>query len=394
MDNAVIVSGARTPIGRYGGAFKAMNASDLGSIAIKSAIERSGIKPSDVEEVILGNALQTDEAGYAARMASLKAGISHEVPTIAINRQCSSGLEAINIAAQMILSGAIDVAVAGGIEHMSGAPYLMRNIRWDGLRMGDGKLQDSLIEGLNCPANQYHMGVTAENVAQEFEVSRVDQDELAAMSHQRAVKAIENGRFEKYLVSVDVPQRRGDPIIVSTDEQPRSDATIESLSTLKPVFRENGTVTAGNSSGINDGAAAVVIMSESKAKELGLKPIMKWVNRSVAGVDPSLMGSGPIPASKLALKRAGWTIKDLDLVESNEAFAAQSLAVIKDLKIPKEKLNVNGGAIALGHPIGASGTRILVTLLHEMKRRKSTKGLATLCIGGGMGIAMCLERSY
>ena len=392
MDNAVIISGARTPIGRYGGAFKSLKASDLGSIAIKSAIERSGITASDVEEVVLGNALQTDEAGYAARMASLKSGISYEVPTIAINRQCSSGLEAINIAAQMIISGAIDIAVAGGIEHMSGAPYLMRNVRWDGLRMGDGKLQDSLIEGLNCPANQYHMGVTAENVAQEFEVSRADQDELAVLSHQRAVKAIENGRFDKYLVSVEVPQRRGDPVLVSTDEQPRADASFESLSTLKPVFRENGTVTAGNSSGINDGAAAVVIMSESKAQELGLKPIMKWVNRSVAGVEPSLMGTGPVPAVQKLIKKTGINIGDIDLIELNEAFASQALFCMRELDLDIDVTNVNGSGISLGHPVGATGAIMTVKLMEEMEYRDINIGLATMCVGGGQGCATIFER--
>tara|TARA_B100000530_G_C15844593_1_gene442755 strand:- start:249 stop:1031 length:783 start_codon:yes stop_codon:yes gene_type:complete len=258
--------------------------------------------------------------------------------------------------------------------------------------MGDGKLQDSLIEGLNCPANQYHMGVTAENVAQEFEVSRVDQDELAAMSHQRAVKAIENGRFEKYLVSVDVPQRRGDPIIVSADEQPRSDASVESLSTLKPVFRENGTVTAGNSSGINDGAAAVVIMSESKAKELGLKPIMKWVNRSVAGVDPSLMGTGPVPAVQKLIKKTGINLTDIDLIELNEAFASQALYCMRELDLDIEVTNVNGSGISLGHPVGATGAIMTVKLMEEMEYRDMNLGLATMCVGGGQGCATIFER--
>lgn len=292
----------------------------------------------------------------------------------------------------MILSGAIDVAVAGGIEQMSGAPYLMRNIRWDGLRMGDTKLQDSLIEGLSCPENLYHMGVTAENVAQEFEVSRVDQDELAVLSHQRSVKAIKNGRFDKYLVPVNVPQRRGDPITVTIDEQPKGDVNIESLASLKPVFRENGTVTAGNSSGINDGAAAVVMMSESKARELGLKPIMKWINRSVAGVEPSLMGTGPVPAVQKLLEKTKMRINDIDLIELNEAFASQALYCMRELDLDLDVTNVNGSGISLGHPVGATGAIMTIKLMEEMKYRDLNVGLATMCIGGGQGCATLFER--
>ena len=326
MENAVIVSGARTPMGRFGGAFKDVAAPDLGATAIKAALERANISPDMVEEVVMGNALQAAEAGYAARLSSLNAGIPEETPTIAINRQCSSGLEAINMAAMLVRSGEVDIAIAGGTENMSQAPFMLEyHVRFDGLRMGDGNLRDGLIEGLGCPVNRYHMGVTAENVAERFGVSREDQDELALISHQRAVDAIENGRFDGQITPVSVPQRRGDPVMVSADEGPRADTSLERLSTLRPVFKRDGTVTAGNASSINDGAAAVVLMSERKAAELGLTPKLRWHSRGVAGVEPAVMGIGPVPAVQKALGKAGMEVEDIDLVELNEAFAAQDL---------------------------------------------------------------------
>ena len=351
MENAVIVSGARTPMGRFGGSFKDVAAPDLGATAIKAALERANISPDMVEEVVMGNALQAAEAGYAARLSSLNAGIPEETPTIAVNRQCSSGLEAINMAAMLVRSGEVDIAVAGGTENMSQAPFMLEyHVRFDGLRMGDGNLRDGLIEGLGCPVNRYHMGVTAENVAERFDVSREDQDELALISHQRAVAAIEDGRFDGQITPVSVPQRRGDPVMVSADEGPRADTSLERLSTLRPVFKRDGTVTAGNASSINDGAAAVVLMSERKAAELGLTPKLRWRTRGVAGVEPAVMGIGPVPAVQKALGKAGMEVEDIDLVELNEAFAAQALYCMRELDLDLEKTNVNGSGISLGHP--------------------------------------------
>lgn len=392
MRNVVIVSGARTPVGRFGGAFKGFGASDLGALAIKAAMERTGIDPSQIEEVIMGNALQSDESGYAARRSSLKAGIPEDVPTIAVNRQCSSGLEAINLAAQAIRSEEAEMVVAGGTENMSMSPYLLRNVRWDGLRMGDGALQDSLIEGLNCPVNHYHMGVTAENVATKFEVSREDQDEMALASHQRAVKAFEEGRFKEQMIPVAVPQRRGDPVTVERDEQPRADTSLEGLASLRPAFKKDGTVTAGNSSGINDGAAAVVVMSEERAKALGLTPKLAWVSRSVAGVDPALMGTGPVPAVRKLMRKTGMTVADMDLVELNEAFAAQALYCIRELGLDREKTNVNGSGISTGHPVGATGAIMTVRLMEELALRDGELGLVTMCVGGGQGCATVFQR--
>ena len=394
MQEVVIVSGARTPIGRFGGAFKDVSASELGSLVIKSALDQANIRPDQVDEVVLGNALQTAEAGYAARLASLGAAIPDEVPTIAINRQCSSGLEAINMAALMVKTGEVDIVIAGGIENMSQSPYLIGyKARFDGLGMGDGALTDSLTKGLGCPVNYYHMGVTAENVAERFGVSREDQDELAAISHQRAVAAIKDGRFDQQISSVTVPQRRGDPIIVSRDEGPREDSTVERLAQLTPVFKKDGTVTAGNASSINDGAAAVVIMSAEKAAELGVKPRMRWHTRAVSGVEPAIMGIGPVPAVRKALGKAGMSIDDIGLIELNEAFASQALYCMRELDMNMEKTNVNGSGISLGHPVGATGAIMTVKLMEEMESRGDELGLVTMCVGGGQGVATIFQRT-
>lgn len=393
MQDAVIVSGARTPVGRFGGAFKDVSAPDLGAEAIKAALERAGIDPDQVEEVALGNALQAQEAGYAARLATLKAGIPQETPTIAVNRQCSSGLEAINMAAQLVRTGEVDIAVAGGIENMSQAPYMMDyRARFDGLRMGDATMRDGLIEGLGCPVNRYHMGVTAENVAERFEVSREDQDAMALMSHQRAVAAMQNGRFSEQITPVSVAQRRGDPVVVSQDEGPRADTTLDRLATLRPVFKPDGSVTAGNASSINDGAAAVVIMSAAKAAELGLRPKLRWHSRGVAGVEPAIMGTGPVPAVRKALGKAGMDIGDVDLIELNEAFAAQALYCIRELDMDMDRTNVNGSGISLGHPVGATGAIMTVKLMEEIALRDEEVGLVTMCVGGGQGVATIFER--
>ena len=394
MQEVVIVSGARTPIGRFGGAFKDVSASELGSLVIKSALDQANIRPDQVDEVVLGNALQTAEAGYAARLASLGAAIPDEVPTIAINRQCSSGLEAINMAALMVKTGEVDIVVAGGIENMSQSPYLIGyKARFDGLGMGDGALTDSLTKGLGCPVNYYHMGVTAENVAERFGVSREDQDELAAISHQRAVAAIKDGRFDHQISSVTVPQRRGDPIVVSRDEGPREDSTVERLAQLTPVFKKDGTVTAGNASSINDGAAVVVIMSAEKAAELGVKPRMRWHTRAVSGVEPAIMGIGPVPAVRKALGKAGMSIDDIGLIELNEAFASQALYCMRELDMNMEKTNVNGSGISLGHPVGATGAIMTVKLMEEMELRGDELGLVTMCVGGGQGVATIFQRT-
>ena len=392
MQKAVIVSGARTPIGRFGGAFKSFGAPDLGAVAIKAALERTGIDPAEVDEVILGNVLQAADAGYAPRLASLRAGIPEEVPVIAVNRQCSSGLEAINLAAQLIRTGDADVVVAGGTENMSMSPYLMRNVRWDGLRMGKASMDDSLIEGLSCPVNNYHMGVTAENVASRFEVTREDQDQLAVLSHQRASLAVDSGLFEEQIVPVSVPQQRGDPVSIDRDEGPRGDATLEKLAELRPIFKDGGTVTAGNASQINDGAAAVVMMSMEKAKSLGLTPRLEWVSRAVAGVDPAYMGTGPVPAVRKVLQKAGMTLGDIDLIELNEAFAAQALYCIRELDLDMERTNVNGSGISLGHPIGATGAVMTVKLMEDLSLRDEETGLVTMCVGGGQGCATILRR--
>jgi len=379
-------------VGRFGGAFKEVQASDLGATAIKAAVERSGIDPSDVDEVILGNVLQAAETGYAARRAMIKAGLPDTVPAMTVNRACSSGLEAINFAVMAIMTGQAEVIVAGGTESMSTAPYLARGIRFDGPRMGDFEMTDSVTMGLACPIYDYHMGVTAENVAERYEVSRDAQDELAVSSHARAITAQENGYFDEQIVPFEVPRRRGDPVTVATDEHPRPGTTIESLSGLRPVFKKDGTVTAGNSAGINDAAAAVVVMSAERAAAEGITPRLKWVGRGVSGVDPSVMGIGPVPSTRKLLEKTGMTIKDIDQIELNEAFAAQAAYVIRELGLDPEKTNVNGSGISLGHPIGATGAIMTVKLMEEMTRRDQQMGLVTMCVGGGQGVSTIFER--
>ena len=393
MNDAVIVSGARTPVGRFGGAFKDVSAPDLGAIAIKAAIERAGISPDMVDEVVLGNAIQAAEAGYAARLASLKSGIPHETPTIAVNRQCSSGLEAINMAAQLVRTGEAEIVVAGGTENMSQVPFLIEyRARFDGLRMGNSQLVDGLTEGLGCPVNRYHMGVTAENGAERFAVSRSDQDELALISHHRASNAITQGRFSDQITEVSVPQRRGDAVIITEDEGPRADTTIEGLANLRPVFKKDGTVTAGNASSINDGSAAIVMMSATKAADLGLKPRMKWHTRGIAGVEPAVMGTGPVTAVEKAMKKSGMSVDDIDVIELNEAFASQALYCIRELDLDIDRTNINGSGISLGHPVGATGAIMTVKLMEEMERSDSSTGLVTMCVGGGQGVATIFER--
>ena len=393
MPEAVIVSGARTPLGSFGGSFKDITASDLGATAIKSALDRVEINPDEVDEVIFGNVLQSAEAGYTARIAALKAGISEQVPAISINRACSSGLESINIAAQMIKTGEIDIAVAGGTESMSQSPFLLDyRARFDGYKLGEIPMRDALLEGLTCPVNRYHMGRGAENIQERYEISRQEQDELALQSHQRAVAAIASHSFDSQIAPVAVPQRRGDPAVVSVDEGPRGDSSIEKLGSLRPVFKENGTVTAGNASSINDGAAAVIIMSEEKAHSLGIKPRLRWHTRGAAGVDPAFFGIGPVPAVEKALTKAGMDIGDIDQTELNEAFAVQALYCIRELGMDRDKTNVNGSGISLGHPLGATGTIMTVKLAEEMDRQDQEVGLVTMCVGGGMGIATIFQR--
>jgi len=392
MTDVVIVSGARTAVGRFGGAFKNVQASDLGATVIKAAVERSGIDPGDVDEVILGNVLQAAETGYAARRAMIKAGLPETIPAMTINRACSSGLEAINFAVMAIMSGQAEVIVAGGTESMSTAPYLARGIRFDGPRMGDFEMTDSVTMGLACPIYDYHMGVTAENVAERYEVSRDAQDELAVSSHARAIAAQENGYFDEQIVPFEVPQRRGDPVSVTIDEHPRPGTTMEGLSGLRTVFKKDGTVTAGNSAGINDAAAAVVVMSAERAAAEGITPRLKWIGRGVSGVDPAVMGIGPVPSTRKLLEKTGIEIKDIDQIELNEAFAAQAVYVIRELGLDPEKTNVNGSGISLGHPIGATGAIMTVKLMEEMTRRDQQLGLVTMCVGGGQGVSTIFER--
>ena len=393
MREVVIASAARTALGSFGGSLKDVPATELGAIVIKEAIKRAGIKGEQVEEVVMGNVIQAGLGQNPARQATLKAGLPNEVPAMTINKVCGSGLRCVALAAQMIKAGDADIVVAGGMENMSAAPYVLDKARW-GQRMGDGKLVDAMIkDGLWDAFNNYHMGVTAENIAKEWNLSREEQDAFAAASQQKAEAAIKAGKFKDEIVPVVIPQRKGEPKVFDTDEFPRFGTTTETLAKLRPAFIKDGTVTAGNASGINDGAAAFVVMSAEKAEELGIKPMAKIVSYGSKGLDPAIMGYGPLHATKKALEIAGLTVDDLDLIEANEAFAAQSLAVAKDLKFDMSKVNVNGGAIALGHPVGASGARILTTLLYEMEKRDAKKGLATLCIGGGMGTALIVERA-
>ncbi|MBQ5696344.1 MAG: acetyl-CoA C-acetyltransferase [Clostridium sp.] len=392
MREVVIVSAVRTAIGTFGGSLKDVPAAELGAIVIKEAVNKAGIKPELVEEVVMGNVIQAGQGQNVARQAAIKAGLPVEIPSMTINKVCGSGLRSVALAAQMIKAGDCDVVVAGGMENMSAAPYAIPGARW-GQRMGDGKLVDTMIKDALWDAfNDYHMGVTAENIAKDWNLTREMQDEFALNSQLKAEKAIKEGKFVDEIVPVVIPQRKGEPKVFDQDEFPRFGATIEGMAKLKPAFIKNGTVTAANASGINDGAAAFVVMSTEKANELGLKPMAKILSYGSKGLEPSIMGYGPFHATKKALESAGLTVNDIDLIEANEAFAAQSLAVAKDLNFDMEKVNVNGGAIALGHPVGASGARILVTLLHEMERRESKRGLATLCIGGGMGTALIVER--
>ena len=392
MRNAVIVSAVRTPVGSFGGSLKDISAAQLGAIVIKEAVKRAGIQPADVDEVYMGNVVQAGQGQNVARQAAVNAGIPVEKPAVTINMVCGSGLRAISLAAQLIRLGDCDVVVAGGTENMSMAPYAIPGARW-GQRMGNAMMVDTMInDALTDAFSQVHMGITAENIAQQWNITRQEQDAFAAASQQKAEAAIKAGKFEAEIVPVEIPQRKGDPVVFCKDEYPRFGATAEGLGKLKPAFKKDGTVTAGNASGINDGAAAVVVMSEEKAKQLGIKPLATILSYGSKGLDPAIMGYGPFYATKAALEKANLTVEDLDLIEANEAFASQSIAVAKDLKLDPEKVNVNGGAIAIGHPVGASGARILVTLLHEMQRRDAKKGLATLCIGGGMGTALVVGR--
>ncbi|MBQ1302603.1 MAG: acetyl-CoA C-acetyltransferase [Firmicutes bacterium] len=392
MQNVVIVSAVRTPVGSFGGSLKTIDAVKLGEIAVKEALNRANLAPEKVDELVFGCVLQGGQGQNVARQVCLKAGLPIEVPALTINKVCGSGLRAVSLGAQIIKAGDAEVVVAGGTESMSMSPYVVPSARW-GQRMNDGKFVDMMIkDGLWDAFYNYHMGITAENVAEKYGFTREELDQFSVTSQNRAEAAIKAGKFKDEIVPVEVPQKKGDPIIFDTDEDPKFGNTMEKVSKLKPAFKKDGgIVTAANSSGINDGAAAFVLMSEEKAKELGLKPLCKIVSYASAGVDPQIMGTGPIPASRKALQKAGLTVEDMDLVEANEAFAAQALAVTKDLGLDPEKTNVNGGAVAIGHPIGASGGRILCTLIYEMKKRNSHYGLATLCIGGGMGTALVIE---
>jgi acetyl-CoA C-acetyltransferase len=392
MTEVVIVAAGRTAIGKFGGAISKIAAADLGAHVIRQLLAKTGIKPEQISEVILGQVLTAGVGQNPARQAVIKSGLPDMVPGMTINQVCGSGLKATHLAAQAIRAGDADIVIAGGQESMSLAPHVLPGSR-DGFRMGEVKMVDSMIvDGLWDAYNQYHMGVTAENVAQKFEVSRKEQDEFAAASQQKTEAAQKAGRFKDEIIPVEIPQRKGPALAFDTDEYPKHGTTAESLAALKPAFDKNGTVTAGNASGINDGAAAVIMTSAKTAEKLGLKPLARIKAYSSAGVDPKFMGMGPVPASKLCLAKADWTAKDLDLMEINEAFAAQAIAVNRQMGWDTSKINVNGGAIALGHPIGASGCRILVTLIHEMIRRDAKKGLASLCIGGGMGVALAIER--
>lgn len=390
MKKIVIASACRTAIGKMGGGLASVPAAELGSIVIREALARAGVKPEQVDQVYMGCVLQAAQGQNVARQASIRAGLPVEVPAVTVNVLCGSGLDSVNEAARMIMCGDADIVVAGGMESMSMAPYALDKARF-GYRMGDAKLIDTMThDGLTDAFNNYHMGITAENVAEQWGLTREMLDEFSANSQQKASKAIENGAFRDEIVPVPVVQKK-ETVMFDTDEGPRAGVTVESLARLKPAFKKDGIVTAGNASGINDGAAALVVMSEDKARELGIKPMATWAAGALAGVDPSIMGVGPIYATRKVMAKTGLTIDDFDLIEANEAFAAQSLAVIHDLKIDVSRLNVNGGAIALGHPVGCSGARILVSLLYQMKKQGAKTGLATLCVGGGMGCATIVK---
>ena len=392
MQDVVIVAATRTAIGRFQGGLADVPATKLGEAVVRRLLADTGVEPGAVSEVILGQVLTAGAGQNTARQTSIFAGLPDEVPAMTINKVCGSGLKAVHLGSQAIRCGEADVVIAGGQESMSLAPYVLPKAR-TGLRMGHATLVDSMIQdGLWDAFNDFHMGITAENLAEKYSLSREAQDAFAAASHQKAAAAIKEGRFKNEITPVEVPQRKGDPKIVDTDEQPRGDTTAGSLGGLRAAFKKDGTVTAGNASALNDGAAAVMLMSEARANQLGLPILARLAGQASAGVDPAIMGIGPVSATRRCLERAGWSLDQVDLIEANEAFAAQSLAVGKDLEWDQDKVNVNGGAIALGHPIGASGCRVLVTLLHEMQRRDVKKGLATLCIGGGQGVALAVER--
>ncbi len=391
MDNAVILSACRTPIGAFGGVFKDLTAPDLGAIVLREALTRANVNGADIGDVIMGCVLQAGAGMNVARQAAIKAGVPVEVPAETVNRVCGSGLQAVVHGVEAVKSGFIDLILAGGTESMSNAPYLLGGARW-GYRMGNGEAVDSMLhEGLTCAIEGCHMGMTAEAVARRYGVTRGDQDAFAAESQARAERAIASGAFDREIVPVDVPQRKGAPLVVSRDEYPRAGTTVEKLAGLRAAFAKDGTVTAGNASGINDGAAALVVATEAWAKAHGRAPLARILSYCTTGVDPMYMGMGPVNAMRKAVDRAGLTMDDLDAIELNEAFAAQSLAVVRELKLDPAKVNVHGGAIALGHPIGASGARVLTTLVHTLKARGGGRGAASLCIGGGMGTAMIVE---
>ena len=390
--SVVIVAAARTAIGSFNGSLAGISATDLGAIVIRDLLKKTNLAPEAIDEVILGQVLTASMGQNPARQTVIKAGLPHTTPALTINKVCGSGLKAVHLAAQAIKCGDADVIIAGGQENMSQAPHALPNSR-NGQRMGDWQMTDTMVkDGLWCAFNDYHMGITAENVADHYGISRGEQDTFALRSQNFAEEAQAAGRFQEEIVPVKIPQRKGNPIVFQDDEFIRKGATIEGIQKVRPAFKKDGSVTAANASGINDGAAAVVVMSASKAKELGQTPLATVKAYASAGVDPAIMGTGPVPSTQKCLEKAGWTIDDLDLIEANEAFAAQALGVAKELKWDDSKVNVNGGAIAIGHPIGASGCRVLVTLLHEMNRRDAKRGLATLCIGGGLGIALAVER--
>ena len=390
-DDIVIVAAGRTALGNFGGTLSSLPAAQLGATVIKGLLERSGLKPEQVDEVILGQVLAAGNGQNPARQTSLAAGLPHSSTAMTINKVCGSGLKAVHLAYQAVACGDADIVIAGGQENMSSSVHVLPNSR-NGQKMGDWKAVDTMIkDGLWCAFNDYHMGITAENIASQYNFSREAQDEFAASSQQKTEAAQKAGVFNEEIIPVVIPQRKGDPLVFNTDEFPRAGTTAASLGKLKPAFKKDGSVTAGNASGINDGAAAVIVMKASKAKALGLTPMARIVSFASAGVDPAIMGTGPIPATTKCLEKAGWQVSDLDLIEANEAFASQAMSVNESLGFDLDKVNISGGAIALGHPIGASGARVLVTLLHGMQRTGAKKGLATLCIGGGQGVAMAVE---
>jgi len=391
-ENIVIVDAGRSAVGTFGGSLSSLSATEIGTAVLKGLLARTGLTPDQIDEVILGQVLTAGVGQNPARQTTLNAGLPHSVPAMTINKVCGSGLKAVHLAMQAIACGDADIVIAGGQESMSQSAHVLPRSR-EGQRMGDWSMKDTMIvDGLWDAFNNYHMGTTAENIARKYGFSREQQDAFAAASQQKTEAAQKAGRFQDEIIPIEIPQRKGDPVVFDADEFPRHGTTAESLAKLRPAFSKDGSVTAGNASGINDGAAMVVVMKESKARELGLKPMARLVAFASAGVDPAIMGTGPIPASTKCLEKAGWTPADLDLIEANEAFAAQAMSVNQDMGWDLSKVNVNGGAIAIGHPIGASGARVLVTLLYEMQKRDAKKGLATLCIGGGQGVALAVER--